>query len=126
MKRITLDEAIAYVDEQCPNQFTRENKIAWLSELDNLIFEKIIKDRENPEITEFDGYDDETDGDTVLLVPFLYKEIYRFYIEKNINYSNRELGAYNNAMQMFNAYYEEYYSWYNRNHKTTKTVQFDI
>ena len=126
MKKITLDEAISYFDEQCPNQYTRENKIAWISELDELIYDNIIKDRVNPDITEFNGYSDDTDGSTELLVPKLFSEIYRYFLEKSVNYANREIGAFNNAMQMFNSYYENYYAWYNRNHKTAQNTQFNI
>ena len=126
MKKVTLDEVIDYFDEQCPNQYSRENKIAWISELDELIFENIIKDRENPQITEFTPYSIETDSSQKLLVPFMFREIYRFFIEKSIAYSNRETIAYNNALQMFEAYYDNYFSWYNRNHKTSKTISFNI
>ena len=126
MKKVTLDEVISYFDEQCPNQYSRENKIAWISELDELIFENIIKDRENPEITEFTPYTAETDGDTELLVPFMFREIYRYFIEKSVAYSNRETIAYNNALQMFEAYYDNYYSWYNRSHKTSRAISFNI
>ena len=126
MKKVTLDEAISYFDEQCPNQYSRENKIAWISELDELIFENIIKNRENPEITEFTPYNGETDGSSELLVPFMFREIYRYFIEKSVAYSNRETISYNNALQMFEAYYDNYYSWYNRNHKTSEVLSFNI
>lgn len=126
MKRITIDEAIAYFDEQCPNQFSRENKIALLSELDEYLFENIIKDRENAPISEFVGYDDETSGSQELLAPFLFRELYRFFIEKSVHYANRETAAYNNALAMFEAYFENYFSWYNKNHKTASVKSINI
>lgn len=126
MKTITLDEAITYFDEQCPNQYSREEKIRWISELDEQIYENIISTRENPAVTEFDGYDDDTSGDTVLLVPSLYKEMYRYWLEKSVDYNNREIGAYNNAMAMYQTYYENYFAWYNRNHMATENRQFNI
>ena len=126
MKTITLDEAITYFDEQCANQYSREEKIRWISELDEQIYENIISTRENPAVTEFDGYDDDTSGDTVLLVPSLYKEMYRYWLEKSVVYNNREIGAYNNAMAMYQTYYENYFAWYNRNHMATGNQQFNI
>ncbi|MBR7060993.1 MAG: hypothetical protein IKI34_04605 [Eubacterium sp.] len=126
MKKITLDEAVGYFDSQCPNQFSREDKVNWINELDEMIFENIIKSRVNPEITEFSPYDNDSDGDKELLVPFMFKEIYRFYIEKSVAFSNREITAYNNASQMFRAFYDEYFSWYNRNHKTSSAESFSI
>ena len=126
MKIITLDEAIAYFDEQCPNQYSRENKIAWISELDELLYENIIKNREKPPITEFTPYSEDSSSQTELLAPFMFKEIYRYYIEKNIAYSNREITSYNNANTMFQAYYDNYFSWYNRNHKSLETYSITI
>ena len=126
MKKITLNEAITYFDAQCPNQYSREEKIRWISELDEQIYENIIKERENPDADEFNGYDENTDGNTPLLVPSLYKEIYRYWLEKSVDYNNREIGAYNNAMQMYQTYYDNYFAWYNRNHKTAKAMQFEI
>ncbi|MBQ9531145.1 MAG: hypothetical protein IJR70_03625 [Eubacterium sp.] len=126
MKKVTLDEVISYFDEQCPNQYSRENKIAWISELDEIIFENIIKNRENPEISTFTPYDSETEGTQELLVPFMFREIYRYFIEKSVAYTNRETIAYNNALQMFEAYYDNYFSWYNRNHKSSDVISFNI
>lgn len=79
--RITINEAISYFDEQCPNMISFDNKVKWLSELDEIIFNKIIRSRENPITTEFSPYTSE-DGDKQLLVPSPYTEIYRFYLEK--------------------------------------------
>ena len=126
MNVITLDEAITYFDEQCPNQYSREEKIRWISELDEQIYEEIIKNRVNPPVTEFNGYNDDIDGGTALLVPSLYKEIYRYWLEKSVDYNNREIGAFNNAMQMFQTYYDNYFAWYNRNHKYALTQQIKI
>jgi len=126
MKKITIDEMITYIDEQCANQFSRENKIGWLSELDEQIYDEIIKDRVNPIVTSFSGYSEETSGATELLVPAMFKDVYRYWLESKYNYSNREIGAYNNAMQMFSYNYERYFAWYNRNHISVGTAQFNI
>ncbi|MBQ9228771.1 MAG: hypothetical protein IJ168_08080 [Eubacterium sp.] len=125
MKTTTIDEAINYFDEQCPNQYSREEKIGWLSELDEQIYEEIIKTRVGAPAA-FDGYDDETAGDTVLLVPSLFKEIYRYWLEKSVDYNNREMGAFNNAMAMYQTYYDNYFAWYNRHHRVKETKQFII
>ena len=126
MKKITLNEIITYFDSQVPNQYSRENKVEWLSEIDEMIYELIIKDRENSEISSFNGYNADTDDETELLVPAMFKDLYRYYIEKNVYYSNREINAFNNAAQLFEMNYENYFAWYNRNHKTATTAQFQI
>ncbi|MBE6742499.1 MAG: hypothetical protein E7570_09405 [Ruminococcaceae bacterium] len=126
MKKITLDEAIDYFDEQCPNQFSKEDKTNLISELDELIFESVIKQRENPEISSFSAYNSDTDGARELLIPFMFKETYRFFLEKSIAYSNREITSYNNASKLFQAYFDNYFSWYNRTHKTKETAAISI
>lgn len=114
--RITINEAISYFDEQCPNMISFDNKVKWLSELDEMIFNKIIRSRENPITTEFKPYSSE-DGDKLLLVSSPYTEIYRFYLEKNVCYRNREIQQCNNATELFNTYYEQYFSYYNSTHR---------
>lgn len=175
MRYVTLDEAITYFDEQIPNQYSREEKIRWISELDERIYEDIIKPRlplfrpvftvtntgtvtvfltlfdynallgtagqtfsqaqigtfvTFAAVTEdlnkefgrynFGGYDEETNGETVLLVPSMFKDIYKYWIEKNVDINNREIGAANNAIANFQSIYEDYYAWYNRYNIVTK------
>lgn len=176
MKYITLEEAITYFDERTPNQYTREEKIRWISELDEQIYEEIIKPRlplcrntytiglgatdvkvfltmfdynallgtDGQQFSQsqidtfvsftatgadtgktfgrydFNGYADDTDGETVLIVPSMYKDIYRYWLEKNVDINNREIGAANNAMALFEAAYDDYYAYYNRNHRITE------
>ena len=184
MRYITLDEAIAFYDEQSPNQTSREDKIRWISEIDERIHEDIIKPRlpllrerftitsgdVNNAVTvfltlfdyntmlgasgqtfsqaqigtyvtftavsedvnkefgkyDFNGYSEETDGETVLLVPSMFKDIYKYWIEKNVAIKNREIGVANNAMAAFQSTYEDYYAWYNRNNIITsdKRIMF--
>jgi len=126
MKKITLNEAITYFDSQVPNQYSREDKTNWINELDELIFESIIKQRENPAITSFTPYNSNADGKRELLAPFMFKEMYRYYIEKNVAFSNREIASFNNAAKMFESFYDAYFSWYNRNNKTKEILSFSI
>lgn len=175
MKYTTIDEIVTYFDEQVPNQYTREEKTRWIDELDERIYEDIIKPRTprfnntvaltsadigneisvyltladyndclNKSGTQFTieqiekmvtftpvsadvgktfgkrtfaGYDDNTNVETVVLAPSAFKDMYRYYIEKNVDINNREIGAANNAIAMFQSYFEDYYAWYNRNHR---------
>ena len=126
MNKLTLDEAISYFDSQCPNHYSRENKTEWINELDEFVYESVIRERENPEISEFTPYDTDTSGDTELLIPKMFKEAYRYYLEKSVAYSNREIASFNNASRMFQAYFENYFAWYNRNHKSLSTQRFVI
>lgn len=179
MKYITIDEAIAYFDKQVPNQYTQEEKTRWLSEIDERIYEEILRRRiprcrhtyiitsadigvmvsapltlydynanlaaasgttfEQSQIGTtvtfevdeddvgktfgsyaFDGYDDITNGETVLLVPSMYKDVYRYWLEYKVDINNREVGAANNAVAAFESNYEDYYAWVNQNNRVTK------
>ena len=109
-------EAITKIDALKPNNYTTENKIAWLSVLDGIIKEEIIDTHEGGEEITFNGYDENTQNDTVLLVPSPYDDIYVRWLEAQIDYSNGEYGRYSNSMTMYNAAYLAYERYYNRNH----------
>lgn len=178
MRYITLDEAITYFDDQVPNQTSREQKTRWVSEIDERIYEEILRKRfprsyDTYTITSadvdtdvtvpltlydynayvnasgttfqqeqigkrvtfhvdvldvgktfgsyaFNGYDDNTSGETVLLVPSMFKDIYRYWLEKNVDINNREIGAANNAIAAFDTAYEDYYAYINSNNRITE------
>ena len=62
---MTLDEALAVCDRAKPNQYSRSEKIRWLSDADGLVQREIL---DYVEPGTFSGYDEETPGETVLLV----------------------------------------------------------
>lgn len=169
---ITLDELLAYFDAQHPNQHTREEKISWLSEIEERIYDEILRPRLPQEyIThtivssdvgnavavflttydynnmldstgthftqaqagtkveftvlegdvgkvfgtyDFNGYEDDTNGETILLVPSMFKDLYRYWLEQKSSMKNREVGAANNALAMFQSYYDDYFANVNR------------
>ena len=63
----------------------------------------------------FCGYDDKTPMDTELLVPEPFDEIYPLWLEARIDYANGEYDKYNNSILMYNAAYDAYANYYNRN-----------
>ncbi len=122
-KKITLGNAINYFDEQVPNQYSSDDKIKWISELDQIIYDRIIKDRiPNPQ--GFNGYDTNTSLSTELLVDEPYTEIYRFWMEKNVDFANREINSYNNAAMMYQTYFDNFFAYYNRNNREIAKKQF--
>jgi F0F1-type ATP synthase gamma subunit len=125
MSRITINDAISYFDAQCPNQYSQEEKIKWLSELDEQIYNDVIALREGADNIEFNGYDNDS-LNTELLVETPYTEIYRYWLEKSVDFSNREITAMNNAIAMYNNYLDDYTSWYNRQHKKSAKQRWFI
>ena len=109
-------EAITKIDALKPNNYTPENKIAWLTVLDGVIKKEIIDTHEGGEAITFNGYDASTPTDTELLVPAPYDDIYVRWLEAQIDYSNADYGRYSNSMTMYNAAYSAYERYYNRNH----------
>lgn len=113
---MTIIEAINRIDTLKPNTYVQENKEYWLSKLDGIIFDKIIKTHEGAQIEEFNGYSIETPLDTELLVSAPYDDIYIKWLEAQIDYANREYDKYNNSIMAYNDAYVEYERYYNRTH----------
>lgn len=113
---MTLIEAISRIDTLKPNTYDPGIKVYWLSNIDGIIFNKIIKTHEGAETEEFNGYVAETPMDTKLLVPAPYDDIYIKWLEAQIDYANREYDKYNNSIVAYNEAYTEFERHYNRTH----------
>lgn len=111
-----LIEAISKIDNFKHNTYTQEDKVAWLSRLDELVKLEILDTHVDGEGAGFSGYDTQTNVETELLVPPPYDEMYLRWLEAQIDYANGEYDRYNNSMEMFNAAFRGYSSYYNRTH----------
>lgn len=114
---MTVSEAIALVDTLKPNKISTSVKIKWLSDIDGLICRELLDTHEgNPMPEPFKGYREDADEGTVLIAPFPYDVLYRWYLESQIDLSNMEITKYNNSRSLFNNAYLTYTDWYNRTH----------
>lgn len=113
---MTIQEAITRIDEHLHNTYSQSDKIKWLSRADGIIYRNIIKTHMNSETAAFEGYDDNTALDTVLIATEPYSELYIRWLEAQIHYANGEYGKHNNAILEFNTEYEAYGDYYNRNY----------
>ena len=113
---MTIMEAINRIDAIKPNGYSQTEKMKWLSTLDGIIKTNIIDTHEGDEAVVFDGYTEETNLTTKLLVPAPYDDIYLFWLESKIDYWNGEMGRYNNSISMYNTAYAEFEKYYNRTH----------
>lgn len=121
--KITIAEVISLVDSLKPNVRTDEEKRLWLNNLDRMIYEDIILTHEGSEEVTFDGYDEDTPDDQELLVPKHYgAEIYRFFLEMQIDLANVEYNRYNVSSALFMSAYENYEKAYNRQHMPLQPV----
>lgn len=123
---MTISEALALVDDLKPNSLSDERKIGWLNELDMRVFGEIFARHERDENTpeSFSGYTEETDKATVLLVPEPYCDVYRWFLEMQIDLANMEMAKYNNSMMLFQNAWREYAGMYHRTHPPICAVNF--
>ena len=113
---MNIQQAIDRHNALKPNQRTDAEKIAWLSTVDGIIFEEIIKTHEGGEGIEFHGYGHDTPLTTELLVPAPYDDIYRFCLDMQVDLANAEFQKYNNDLMLYNAALLAYSDYYNRHH----------
>jgi len=123
-----LQQAIDRVDEMRPNMQSRELKIAWLSELDGLIWSELAVKHyplpgEEIRMCSAPEYDSDTDPGQVLLVRHPYDNIYLYWLMAKIDEQTLEQEKYNNDQMMFNASYEQLSDWWTRKHMPRQTVR---
>lgn len=122
---MTIIELITDVDALKPNGYDDAYKVQWLSQLDGRVKHEIIDTHEGGEDVSFSGYDADTPHDAELLIPHPYDDVYRYWLEAQIDYANGEYTKYNNSMAMFNTAYSAYERYYNRTHMPKgKSIKF--
>ena len=109
-------EAINRIDSLVHNTFTQAEKISWLSSVDWMIKKHIIDNHEGADEVIFDGYHEETDNATDLLVAAPYDDLYLHWLEAQIHLYSGEYGKYNNAILMYNSVFEAFSAYYTRTH----------
>lgn len=113
---MTIMDALFRIDELKPNGYSQSEKIKWLNTLDGIIKKEIIDTHEGGENIEFEGYNEDSDLNTKLLVLAPYDDIYLRWLEMQIDYANGEYGKYNNSMAVYNTAYTAFANYYNRTH----------
>ena len=112
---MTINGIIDLLDGQKPNAYPEANKRAWLDKLERMAFREIFETHEGgPE--DFEGYDEETDGDTELLIPDEFRDVYIYWLCAMIDFANNEMSRYRDSSVAFNNAYLEFGSWWNRTH----------
>lgn len=110
-----ISEAISKANESVSNTLDRRIFIDWLSRLDWQIKTEVL-DNYTDEI-EYNGYGDDTDENTELMVAPPYDELYIRYLEAQIHRYYEEINKYNNCIVEFNAIYRKFKAQYARTHK---------
>ena len=118
-----LAELINLIDEEKPNQYSPEQKVRWLSEIEGIIVDDILNNYEGEEI-KFEAYDYSKDQETALLVPDRYTDIYVNHLSAKIDFNNMETEQYNNDVAMFESSLEQYKKFYIRTHMPKQRGRF--
>lgn len=114
---MTIKECIDIVDNIKPNQYGTKEKVQWLSFIDEIIINDVLKTHEG-----YDGKYDDFAGYTEdkLSVPLIvsspYDRLYPAYLKMKIDGENGETARYNNSAAEFNTYLMEYRKYYNKTH----------
>ena len=116
---MTLSEAIEQINTLKPNAYSEEALTIWLNQLEAMVQSEVFGvDPEN--IRTFDW---ENDGDEPLTIPKPYDSAYVEWIMAKIDFNNREYGAYNNGVDVFNNTYDEYKKFWRRNHNPLDSIR---
>lgn len=110
-----LANLFAMVDEIKPNQFGNHIKTQWLNEIEFKVVEEVINMAEEQNI-KFKPYDYDIDAERDLYAPDVFNDIYIGYINAKIDYHLSELDRYNIAVAMYQSAFNDFASWYRRNH----------
>lgn len=116
MRLMTIRQLLDMVDAQRPNVVPEEQKIQWLSDVDNMVYNEIYLAHIGCPVQEFRGYTADTDTATGLLVPEPYTDIYTNYVKMQIDLVTAESGKYTQDMTLFNASYKTFGDFWRRTH----------
>lgn len=114
---MTIKECIDIVDDLKPNQYSTKVKVMWLSFIDEIIINDVLKTHKGYDgrYDEFTGYS-ENKLSVPLIVKSPYDRLYTAYLKMKIDAENGETARYNNSAELFNSYMMEYRKFYNKTH----------
>ena len=112
---MNIQEALDFADGLKPNMMPAQMKIAFLQEIDQLIYKEILLKHEHTEEQEvLPEYDTDTDRGTELLVPDPYSMLYPYWLMSKIDLQNLEMDKYNNDRALFENAYNTMQDWWTR------------
>lgn len=121
---MTLQEALDICDEMKPNMMKRDLKIKYLTEIEQLIHDEIIMTHEHTQEQETKPvYTEETDEETVLIVPDPYSMVYVYWLMSKVDIQNQEDARYNIDRAHFENAYDTMSDWWTRHHMPIARVR---
>lgn len=115
---MTVNYVISRMKPYNYGKYDDRQLIEWLNELDAKIHETVMKQYTDGPAGDFDPH---TGGEDNLIIPFMFFDVYRYYLAAKIYEANGEGTAYNNAFTAFTSEYNGYCNWYRMRHKPKST-----
>ena len=109
---MTIAQAIDRVDRLKCNAYTLKEKREWLGQLEQLLRRNILETHE-PGIP-FRELTESSPGSQELTAPAPFDAMYIRWLEAQIDLYNGEPERYNGSIDLFNAEFAAFESWYNR------------
>ena len=106
----TIKQIIERVDSKLTNAYNDEIKLDWIAKLDGKIAMDVML-MNITEVAQFD-YKFPVDLGREPLVKFPYDDIYDRWLTVQIAAQDEEWSRYANALEYYNAYYEEFVNWF--------------
>lgn len=121
---MTIQAAIDMIDTLKPNMFPHHQKVAWLSDLDGMIWREICLTHEGVKPGDkFDGYNQETPFSMVLLAPEPHTDVYKHYMAMQMDIANRETGEYAKDVALFNNAWQVLCDYWNRTYMPVQKIR---
>lgn len=121
-----IGEVLEEIRQLKPSQIAEEMMIRWLSDLDMRIFEEVIvqrvPDADTPET--FEQYTLESTETELLVKEPDAREVYRWWLEMQIDLANQEYDKYENSASLFNTALSTWRRKYARTHRQLENIQF--
>lgn len=108
-----INRALEIINQTHPSEYDRDTMVGWLSDLDKRAYEIMLRHEMDAPV-DFGGYNGDTDGDTEMLIPSPYDEIYPQYLDMKVSLADRDYPYYNNAAVLFEGMWREYTAYVNR------------
>ena len=111
----TAQEVVDQADLLSPNQYSQEQKLQWLGELEGRIYldVKLASEQELEQVWQ--------SWPGTLTVGWPHSDVYLHWLLAKLHQANGELELYQNRMESFNASYQNYVNWYIRTYDPAHT-----
>lgn len=122
---MNIQQALDTVDQMMPNMMPRALKIAFLTEIEQMIHREVVMKHEHTEEQEtMPAYTENTDPGTELIIPDPYSNLYYYYVMAKIDEQNLEWDKYNAHYAIFQNKYDTMNDWYTREHMPITAVPY--